>query len=81
MKIKKVIKEFKKFDKDNVLIKTFTQGFCYDFACILKMNFPKGEIYFIKNRRHYVFKINNKFYDITGEVNIKKEDILEKDTI
>ena len=44
----------------------YTEGSCYHFYLILKEVFPEAEIYFDEN--HVITKIENKFYDITGEV-------------
>jgi len=42
-------------------------------------NTPGSEIYFLKNRRHYVLKKGKKYYGINGIVKITDKDILEKD--
>ena len=78
IEIEDMIDDFKKLDNHGILEKTFTQGYCYDFASILKRNY-EGDIYFVKNKKHYVFKSKGKFYDITGKVKIKDEDVLIKD--
>ena len=52
-KVEEIISEFKYFESNSVLTRTFTRGFCYDFACILKRNCPDGEIYFVKDINHY----------------------------
>lgn len=44
----------------------YTEGSCYHFYLILKEVFKDAEPYFDED--HIVTKINNKFYDITGEV-------------
>ena len=48
----------------------FLDGNCYYFAVILKSRFPKGDIYYDVIDGHFIFKINNKFYDFTGEINV-----------
>lgn len=61
------INKFKfKFDKE--LVEVFTTGNCYYFAIILKERF-KGDIYYLPIANHFIYKIDNKYYDITGEVN------------
>lgn len=44
----------------------YTQGSCYHFYLILKEVFPTAIAYY--DRNHIVSKIDDKFYDITGEV-------------
>ena len=46
--------------------KVYTRGSCVKFAMILNFVYPNGEIYY--NGDHAIFKLNDKFYDITGEV-------------
>lgn len=45
----------------------YTSGSCYYFAKILESIFPAGELYEIPHI-HVVFKLYDKFYDITGEL-------------
>lgn len=45
----------------------YTEGSCYHFYLILKEVFPDAEPYYDED--HIITKINDKFYDITGEVN------------
>ena len=44
----------------------YTEGSCFQFYLILKSIFPETECYFDED--HAITKIDNKFYDITGEV-------------
>jgi len=44
----------------------YTEGSCYHFYLILKQVFPDAEPWYDED--HVVTKIDNKFYDITGEV-------------
>jgi hypothetical protein len=44
----------------------YTEGSCYHFYLILKEVFPDAECW--ADEGHIVTKIDNKFYDITGEV-------------
>lgn len=60
------IKKFKFVDADN-LEAVFTSGNCYYFAVILNEHFG-GEIYYLPIANHFVCKINENFYDITGKV-------------
>jgi len=49
-------------------IATYTVGNCYQFYEILKVVFPEAEAY--ESGGHVITKLNNKFYDIRGEVDI-----------
>lgn len=49
-------------------ITIFTQGMCYWFAVILSNRFPDGEIYYDQIDGHFVTRICNKYYDVTGEI-------------
>jgi hypothetical protein len=44
----------------------YTEGSCYHFYLILKKVFPNAEAYY--DIDHILTKIDNRFYDITGEV-------------
>jgi len=44
----------------------YTHGSCYHFYLILKEVFSDAEAYY--DADHIITKIDNKFYDITGEV-------------
>lgn len=44
----------------------YTEGSCYHFYLILKEVFPEAEPYY--DADHVITKIDNKFYDITGEI-------------
>ena len=51
------------------LLKTvYTYGNCVNFAKALKMLKPAGEIVRVAKSTHAVFKINSRYYDVTGEV-------------
>lgn len=47
-------------------VKTYTQGCCFGFHLILKEVFPDATAYY--NSDHVITKVDDKFYDITGEV-------------
>lgn len=47
-------------------VEVYTKGSCVRFALILKTIYPDGDIYW--NEDHAIFKLDNHFYDITGEV-------------
>lgn len=48
----------------------FSNGYCYWFAMILSSRFGviDSSIYYLPIRNHFITKIGNKFYDITGEI-------------
>jgi hypothetical protein len=56
----------------------YTEGSCYHFYLILKQVFPNAEPYY--DLDHVLTKIEDKYYDITGEVrpnvNLSKMDNL-----
>ncbi len=49
------------------LEQVFTEGNCYYFAVILRERF-KGCIYYLPIENHFLCKINEEYYDITGKV-------------
>lgn len=52
----------------------YTEGSCYHFYLILKEVFPQAECWYDED--HVLTKIDDKFYDITGEV--RKDTSLNK---
>ena len=56
-----------KTKRENVLLNTFTKGYCYYFAIILTHRFS-GHILYDKSEGHFVTKINRYIYDIRGDV-------------
>ena len=65
--VSQFIEKFK-FKHNKELIEVFTTGNCYYFAVILKERF-NGEIFYLPIANHFICKIENKYYDITGELN------------
>lgn len=57
-----------KFKHQEELIEVFSKGNCYHFTLILLHLFPNGEILFNWLLGHFVFRCNEKIYDITGDV-------------
>jgi hypothetical protein len=47
--------------------RTFLYGCCYWFAFILKERFG-ADIYYNQIDNHFAAKINDRFYDVTGEI-------------
>lgn len=45
----------------------FSNGYCYWFAEILHQRFY-GKIFYLPIKNHFIVKIKNKYFDITGEV-------------
>lgn len=67
--IDEFIHEFNQFELLEVLENTFTNGFCYYFAVILKEKFPRGEIIYLPVQNHFVFSYGTQYlYDIRGNV-------------
>lgn len=66
MKVSRFIREFKNIFPEE-LEYTFYHGYCYWFALILASRFG-GEIWFNPSIIHFAAKIDEKLYDIYGEV-------------
>lgn len=49
----------------------FTCGCCYWFAVILHSRFPNSVIMYDQIENHFVTQIENRLYDITGDVTDK----------
>lgn len=67
------IKNFKFAHKEQ-LEHIFMSGNCYYFAVILKDKF-NGQIYYLPNKNHFICKINNEYYDITGNASMNETPI------
>lgn len=65
-KVERFIDKFK-FCHAKELEEVFTKGNCYYFAVILKDRFD-GDIYYLPIDNHFICKIEDKYYDITGKV-------------
>jgi len=48
--------------------KVYTSGSCVQFALILNTIYPSGTIYY--NIDHACFKLDDHYYDITGEISV-----------
>jgi len=67
--IDEFINKFKLYDtEDRVLIKTFTLGFCYYFSVMLNERYKSGEIMYLAIENHFVYKYQDKLWDIRGDV-------------
>jgi DNA adenine methylase len=74
-----------KFIFANELEQVFTRGNCYYFAIILKERF-QADIYYLPIKNHFIAKISDKFFDITGliipdEIPTLWDDYMEYDPI
>jgi hypothetical protein len=62
------IAKFNSHDCLQVLEETFTNGFCYYFAVMLKARFPEVVIYYDQIAGHFISLYQFKFYDVTGHL-------------
>lgn len=60
------------------MVNIFSKGSCLNFFCILHSIYPETECYF--NIDHIISKIDDKYYDITGEVQNVEEQRYQKFT-
>ena len=68
--VNKFINNFKSSNPKEIE-KNFLFGNCYWFAFILAERFG-GEIYYLPIKNHFITKINEIFYDITGKVALEE---------
>ena len=64
------INKFLAYEENEVLLKTFTSGFCYYFAIILRERFG-GEVVYDPIEGHFLLLLEGLLYDITGEATAK----------
>jgi len=69
--IEQFIHDFR-FQDEKVLTRIFTKDYCFHFAAILKAVFQDGDIFYDVIPGHFVFELDGKFYDVTGEVDPNK---------
>lgn len=50
------------------MINIFTKGSCLNLFCILRVNYPKAQAWYSHYYGHTITKIDDKFYDINGQV-------------
>lgn len=43
-------------------------GNCFYFSKLLLLRFPEGSVFYDVIQGHFLFKLDNKYYDWTGEV-------------
>jgi hypothetical protein len=53
-------------ESHSMMPRIFQFGSCFNFYLILRQVYPEAEAYY--NIEHVITKIDDKFYDITGEV-------------
>lgn len=63
-----VEKFLKRFHSSNDIDTVFTCGCCYWFAYILHTRFQDSVIMYDEVMNHFVVKINDRLYDVTGDV-------------
>ena len=54
-------------------------GNCYYFAVILKTRFSQGKIMYDVVNGHFVFELNNSYYDYSGKIICDKENLVDWD--
>lgn len=64
--IDRFIHQFSKYGKQVTTL--FTEDCCYWFARILQERFPEGEILFLPEEHHFVVQIEDRLWDIRGNV-------------
>lgn len=71
VKVLKFINDFKKAHPAEIE-DVFLNGYCFWFAKILNLRF-NGEIFYLPIMNHFIVKIEDKYYDITGEVVLEEK--------
>lgn len=66
-----ILNFIKHFQTSPDVITCFTNGNCYWFSFILSGRFPEGEVMYDSIINHFGYRINNRIYDITGDVTNK----------
>lgn len=69
--VNKFIKDFKLYDNSGEVTDTFTKGYCYWFAYILKARFNRGSIVYYHAGNHFAFEVCGHIFDITGDITDK----------
>lgn len=54
-----------------IIEEIFTNGDCGAFSMILNFVFPGGKFICVNNGDHYLYSIDDRFYDVTGDVTEK----------
>ena len=69
------INHFHKVSKTQNIDEVFTCGCCYWFAYILRERFPEARMMYDPIINHFMVMINERLYDITGDVTEKYKPI------
>ena len=62
---------------DEYIEQIFMKGSCYKFYVFLKTLFPEAKPYMSAHKDHILTKIDGKYYDILGEVDIHDTEYYE----
>lgn len=76
-KILNFINEIKIYDKSNTISKTFNK-FSYQFATMLKFNFPFVDVYWDVFGNIFCIEVNSRYFTIDGEYYPKNKEMLKK---
>ena len=74
--VEKFIEDFKCYDIKGEVSTTFLCGYCYYFSIILKERFPGTVIMYDEVGNHFSALINDRLYDITGDITSSKADFI-----
>lgn len=74
--VQRFINHFHSISKIDNITDVFTEGCCYWFAFILCSRFKEAKIMYDPVINHFVAEIENKLYDITGDVTDKYDTVL-----
>lgn len=74
--VEKFIEDFKCYDIKGEVSTTFLCGYCYYFSVILKERFPGTVIMYDEVGNHFAALINDRLYDITGDITSSKADFI-----
>ena len=67
-----VLNIIEKIRKEEInAVNRYTNGECLVLALYLKKYFPKGHVIYLVRLYHFVFKLEGKYFDITGNVTSK----------
>lgn len=66
--VEQFINHFHSTSKTDNITEVFTKGCCYWFAYILCGRFPTARMMYDPIANHFVAKIDNHLYDVTGDV-------------
>ena len=76
--IEKFIEDFKIYNYNDSIVRTFTNGYCYWFAFILNIVFD-GTIVYLPVKNHFIFYKDSYAYDINGFYDLNDKIFIEWD--